>query len=123
MRRQLIPFGTHRLQHLLLLRERAGADTRPALVDDRELLARLAGDDGQARAAFDRLLKNKDTAFLGLRGLLVVALVAVVAAGCAAQRFLGQQEEIDHFTKSGGSKGCVGSGCTVNTLRCADTRA
>ncbi len=36
--------------------------------------ARLRGEEDIARAAFDRLLKNKDTAFLGLRGLLVDAL-------------------------------------------------
>lgn len=36
--------------------------------------ARLRGEEDVARAAFDRLLKNKDTAFLGLRGLLVDAL-------------------------------------------------
>lgn len=38
--------------------------------------ARLRGEEDVARAAFDKLLKNKDTAFLGLRGLLVNALEA-----------------------------------------------
>lgn len=36
--------------------------------------ARLRGEEDAARAAFDRLLKNRDTAFLGLRGLLADAL-------------------------------------------------
>ncbi|MCB9990627.1 MAG: tetratricopeptide repeat protein [Rhodospirillales bacterium] len=36
--------------------------------------ARLRGEEDVARAAFDKLLHNKDTAFLGLRGLLVNAL-------------------------------------------------
>jgi len=37
-------------------------------------VARLKGDDDGARQAFHRLLENKDTAFLGLRGLLVLAM-------------------------------------------------
>lgn len=36
--------------------------------------ARLRGDDEAAGAAFETLLNNKDTAFLGLRGLLLAAL-------------------------------------------------
>lgn len=36
--------------------------------------ARLSGDDAAAQRHFLRLLENKDTAFLGLRGLLVNAL-------------------------------------------------
>lgn len=36
--------------------------------------ARLKGDDVKARESFTKLLRNKDTAFLGLRGLLLSAL-------------------------------------------------
>lgn len=36
--------------------------------------ARLRGEEDIARACFDKLLKNKDTAFLGLRGQLVNAM-------------------------------------------------
>lgn len=36
--------------------------------------ARLKGDDEAARKSFERLMENKDTAFLGLRGLLLAAL-------------------------------------------------
>lgn len=38
--------------------------------------ARLRGEEDVAKACFDKLLANKDTAFLGLRGLLVNALEA-----------------------------------------------
>ena len=38
--------------------------------------ARLRGEEDVARACFDKLLQNKDTSFLGLRGLLVNAMEA-----------------------------------------------
>ena len=52
--------------------------------------ARLQGEDQAANAAFDRLLKNEDTAFLGLRGLLLNALEQGddVAASALAARAL-----------------------------------
>lgn len=36
--------------------------------------ARLRGDEAEARGHFEKLLKDKDTAFLGVRGLLQVAI-------------------------------------------------
>ncbi len=52
--------------------------------------ARLKGDDATAHEAFGRLLENKDTAFLGLRGLLLTALDSgdTQLAGNLAQRAL-----------------------------------
>ncbi len=57
------------------------AQTRSAWPDDKGLsllleaqAARLRGEEEAARETFDRMLGNKDTAFLGLRGLLVNAL-------------------------------------------------
>ena len=46
--------------------------------------ARLQGDTPAADAAFEILLNNKDTAFLGLRGLLQMALEDNSAEGAAA---------------------------------------
>lgn len=50
--------------------------------------ARLRGEDHAAQSAFRRLMQNEDTAFLGLRGLLLNALEqddAAAAAALAAQ--------------------------------------
>ncbi|MBI2234388.1 MAG: heme biosynthesis protein HemY [Micavibrio aeruginosavorus] len=41
--------------------------------------ARLRGDETEARAHFEKLLKDKDTAFLGVRGLLYSAIEAADA--------------------------------------------
>jgi HemY protein len=38
------------------------------------MTARMKGDDVQAKAAFDDLMKHKDTAFLGVRGLMQLAV-------------------------------------------------
>ncbi len=46
--------------------------------------ARLKGDDESARSAFEALLSNKDTAFLGLRGLMQDALARGREADAAA---------------------------------------
>ena len=54
---------------------------RKLIPDDRGLsyvlegqAARLNGDDDAACGAFEKLLKNEDTAFLGLRGLITIAV-------------------------------------------------